>query len=188
VSRQSSNSRSNRGRYSEVLEVKVLAETLGFNVSDLTAHKIAKLRELLREGLTLRKAQETLRKEFGGGLGWKNVEKYKLLIYLDPEIPIPIPKSYLRQYVRVFGWPSIRQASMSIPWLNTSEQLVSILSEVAKYLALKITLAKFMNGKIHQSELSKFWFRLCQSLIMVWIDEIAQSFLEEPMLRIKWSI
>jgi len=182
VSRQNSNSRSNRSKYSEVLEVKVLAETLGFNVSDLTARKIARLRELLRGGLTLRKAQETLRKEFRGGLGWKNVEKYKLLIYLDPEIPIPIPKSYLRQYVIVFGWPSIRQANMSIPWLNTSEQLVSILSEVAKYLALRITLAKFMSGKIPQNKLSKFWFRLCQDLVMVWIDEIAKSLLEELRL------
>jgi len=182
VSRQDSNSRSDRGKYSEVLEVKVLAETLGFNVSDLTARKIARLRELLRKGLTLRKAQERLRKEFEGGLGWKNIEKYKLLIYLDPEIPIPIPRSYLRQYIRVFGWPSVRQAGMSIPWLNPSEQLVLILSEVAKYLALKITLARFMSGKIPQSELSKSWFRSCQDLVMMWIDEIAKSLLEELRL------
>jgi hypothetical protein len=33
-------------------------------------------------------------------LGWKNYYKYAPLVYLDPGIPIPVPKRHLNYYTR----------------------------------------------------------------------------------------
>jgi len=62
------------------------------NPSPKTARKICLVKRLLKEGEPLYKA---VRK---AGLGWKNYYKYAPLIYDDPEILIPLPKTALREY------------------------------------------------------------------------------------------
>lgn len=79
MSKRGFESRPHRGN-PELQRLRDLAELLGFELEESTLHKITRLRELLSQGLTLREAQETLKRELGEKLDWKNFEKYKLLI------------------------------------------------------------------------------------------------------------
>ena len=83
--------------------LKTQAKFLSFGVEEFTLRKIARLRKLLSRGLTLRTAQEVLRKEFGEGLSWKNIEKYKFLTYAGLRVLIMPRKGFLRDYPIVFG-------------------------------------------------------------------------------------
>ena len=111
------------------------------------------MRELLSQGLTLREAQKILKKEFGNGIGWKNVEKYKLLIYMDPRVPIMPPKGFMRDYSIVFGG------------IKCVEELALVLNEVAKYTAFKLLLKSLTRKRIRGDVVGKEWYSLCQDLL-----------------------
>jgi hypothetical protein len=65
---------------------------LVLNPSPKVAKEIGLVKRLLKEGRPLYKA---VRK---AGLGWKNYYKYAPLIYDDPEILVPLPKTILKEY------------------------------------------------------------------------------------------
>jgi hypothetical protein len=66
----------------------------GIRPSVKTIIKIMKIRELLKQGVSLREAVHSV------GLGWKSFYKYAPLIYLnDPDLLIPIPKHFLKEYI-----------------------------------------------------------------------------------------
>jgi hypothetical protein len=62
------------------------------NPSPETVRKIGLVKKLLKDGKPLYRAIREAK------LGWKNYYKYAPLIYDDPNIPIPIPKTILRDY------------------------------------------------------------------------------------------
>jgi len=62
------------------------------NPSPETVRKIGLVKKLLKDGKLLYRAIREAK------LGWKNYYKYAPLIYDDPNIPIPIPKTVLRDY------------------------------------------------------------------------------------------
>ena len=65
---------------------------LVLNPSARVAEEIGLVKRLLKEGGPLYKA---VRK---AGLGWKNYCKYAPLVYDDPEILVPLPKTILKEY------------------------------------------------------------------------------------------
>ena len=82
--------------------------------------KIERLQELLEKGLPVRKALRTL------GLGWKSYYKYAPLIYSDPKLLIPVPKSFTRNHTFI---------GFKHEFLN---KLRPALNEAAKYAAMEI--------------------------------------------------
>ena len=124
-----------------------------------TVIKIMKVEELLKRGATLREAIRS------AGLGWKSFYKYAPLIYLnDPDLLIPIPKSFLKQYMHVLSYDTLTQARV-------------VLNEVAKYAALELTWKLYRKGKVKPDEFGKKWYTLAQDLLKTWIHELAEDIL-----------
>jgi hypothetical protein len=127
------------------------------NPSDRVIRKIVLVKRLLKKGMPLYKA---IRK---AGLGWKNYYKYAPLIYDDPEILVPLPKTILKDYKYRIDVESIR----------------IVLDGVAKLAAAKL-IRDILSGKRGKKELwwnvkenpGKHWLRLCRDLQLVWMREL----------------
>ena len=98
------------------------------------------------------------------GLGQKNYYKYAPIIYMDPELLIPLPKGFIRDY-------SILRIDL--------EQLRMVLDEVAEYKALNIVKKQLLRGKIRRSEFGRKWLELAQDLLKAWIHEISIQLIEQ---------
>ena len=86
----------------------------GLNPEPETLLKILELQELLKKGgFSVRRALRAV------SLGWRNYYKYAPIICMDPELPIPLPKSFIMEH--------------SILGINL-DQLRIALNEVAKYV------------------------------------------------------
>jgi len=138
-----------------VKEIEFLKSAL--NPSDRVVRKIILVKRLLKKGMPLYKA---IRK---AGLGWKNYYKYAPLIYDDPEILVPLPKTILKDYKYRIDVESIR----------------IVLDGVAKLVAAKLV-RDVLSGKREKKELwrkvkenpGKHWLRLCRDLQLVWMHEL----------------
>jgi len=131
----------------------------GIRPSVETVIKIMKVEELLKRGATLR---ETIRSV---GLGWKSFYKYAWLMYLgDPDLLIPIPKHFIKQYTHVLSYDTLVQTRV-------------VLNEVAKYAALEMTEELYREGKVKPDEFGKKWYKLAQNLLKTWIHELAKDIL-----------
>ena len=64
----------------------------GLSPESETLLKILRLQELLKKGFSVRRALRAV------GLGWRNYYEYAPVIYMDPELLIPIPKEFIRDY------------------------------------------------------------------------------------------
>ena len=102
------------------------------------------VKDMFRELVGLRKAIERtygfspeLETFKAVGLGWKNCYKYSPVIYMNSELPIPLPKRFIRDY-------SILGIDMG--------QLRVALNKVAKYAALDIAWKQLLRGKVRRSE------------------------------------
>ena len=91
-------------------------------------------------------------------LEWRNHYKYAPVIHMDPELHIPLPKGFIRDY--------------SILGIDL-DQLRAVLNEVAKYAALDIVKRQLLRGKIRRSEFGRRWLELAQDLSETWIHEIS---------------
>ena len=139
-----------------VKEIEFLKSAL--NPSDRVIRKIVLVKRLLKKGIPLYKA---IRK---AGLGWKNYYKYAPLIYDDPEILVPLPKTILKDYKYRIDVESIR----------------IVLDGVAKLVAAKLV-RDVLSGKRGKEELwrevkenpGKHWLRLCKDLQLVWMHELS---------------
>jgi hypothetical protein len=137
----------------------------GIRPSVETVIKIAKVEELLKRGATLREAIRS------AGLGWKSFYKYAPLIYLeDPDLLIPIPKRFLREYTHVMSF-------------DTLVQIRAVLDEVAKYAALELTWKLYRKGKVKPDEFGKKWYTLAQDLLKTWIHELTEGILFSYITR-----
>ena len=86
---------------------------------------------------------------------------------MDPELPIPLPKGFIRDY--------------SILGTNL-DQLRIALNEVAKYLALDIARKQLLRGRIKRSEHGRKWLEISQDLLKAWIHEITTQLIEQTYL------
>ena len=80
-------------------------------------------------------------KEFGNILGLKNIERYKLLIYMVPRVQITSLRMLLRDYPKFLR--SIEVVS----------QLALALNEVVKYTALKLIQKALIQGRIEKTNI-----------------------------------
>jgi hypothetical protein len=161
---------SNSGFESEVVRrliydlIDAWERLFGIRPSVETVIKIMKVEELLKRGATLREAIRS------AGLGWKSFYKYSPLIYLNnPDLLIPIPKSFLKQYMHVLSYDTLTQARV-------------VLNEVAKYAALELTWKLYRKGKVKTDEFGKKWYTLAQDLLKTWIHELAEDILFRNMI------
>ena len=144
--------------FRELVELrKAIEETYGLSPEPETLLKILRLQKLLKKGFSVRKALKN------AGLGWKNYYKYAPIIYMDPELPIPLPKGFIRDY-------SILRIDL--------DQLRIALNEVAKYVALDVVRKQLLRGKIKRSEFGRKWLELAQDLLKAWIHEISIQLIE----------
>jgi hypothetical protein len=134
---------------------------LGYRPRLETLAKILRLQKLLREGLPLHKAIKA------AGIGWKNYYKYAPAVYMDPGLPIPVPKTFLRDHMML----GVSR--------ETLEQLRIAVNEVAKHAAWQITRKRLMRGAIRRSQLGKEWLETAKYLVMVWLDEAVKSLILE---------
>jgi hypothetical protein len=136
----------------------------GVKPSAETIVKIVKVRELLKQGISLRKAIR------GTSLGWKSFYKYASLIYLDePDLLIPIPKGFLKQYIHIVNF-------------DTLTQIRVVLNEVVKYAALELTWKLYRKDRIKPDEFGKKWYELAQNLLKTWIHELVEDTLFRNMI------
>lgn len=148
--------------FKEIVKLRKAIERVhGLSPKSETLLKILKLQELLKRGLSVRRALKAL------GLGWKNYYKYAPIIYMDPELPIPLPKEFIRDY--------------SILGIDL-DQLRVALNEVTKYTALDIMRKQLLKGKIKRSGFGRKWLELAQDLLKVWIHEISTQLIEQTRL------
>ena len=142
-------------------------ELVGFRPSPETLVKLWRLRELLVDGVPIRRAIRAI------GLGWRSYYRYAPCLYLgDPKLPLPLPRGYLRQYTRVLS-------------LDVLELLRSVLGELAKYVALDLASTDLLRGGVRSADFGREWLELARALLKVWIHEIAMDILEQelrPML------
>jgi hypothetical protein len=137
----------------------------GIRPSVETVIKIMKVEELLKRGATLREAIRS------AGLGWKSFYKYALLMYLnDPDLLIPIPKHFLKQYTHVLSYETLAQTRV-------------VLNEVAEYAALELAGELYREGKVKPDEFGKKWYTLAQDLLKTWIHELAEDILFGNMMQ-----
>jgi len=150
--------------------IKAWERLFGIRPSMETMIKIVKVKELLKQGATLREAIRSV------GLGWKNFYKYSPLIYLeDPDLLIPIPKRFLKECMRVMSF-------------DTLVQIRAVLNEIAKYAALELTWKLYRIGKVKPDEFGKKWYTLAQDLMKAWIYELAISLIEHIKEYIKYTV
>jgi len=123
---------------------KAIERMYGLSPEPETLLKILRLQELLKKGFSVRKALKAI------GLGWKNYYKCAPIIYMDPELPIPLPKGFIRDY-------SILGIDM--------DQLRVALNDVAKYVALDVVRKQLLRGRIRRSEFRRKWLELTQNLL-----------------------
>jgi hypothetical protein len=131
---------------------------LVLNPSARVAKEIGLVKRLLKEGRPLYKA---VRK---AGLGWKNYYKYAPLIYDDPEILAPPPKTILKEY---------KYRNMDV------EDIRIVLDGVAKHATAKL-MRDILSGKRGKEETrqkikknpGKLWLQLCKDLQLKWIYEL----------------
>jgi hypothetical protein len=94
-------------------------------------------------------------------LGWKNYYKYAPLIYGDPNIPIPIPKTTLRDY---------RCRGIDVEGVRV------VLDCVAKHEAARLVRDVLAGGGEVRRKLERnpgrHWLQLCRDLQMVWMHEL----------------
>jgi hypothetical protein len=132
----------------------------GIRPSVETVIKIMRVKELLKQGATLREAIRSV------GLGWKSFYKYTPLIYLeDPDLLIPIPKRFLKECMRVMSF-------------DTLVQIRAVLNEIAKYAALELAWRLYRIGRVKPDEFGKKWYTLAQDLMKAWIYELATGLIE----------
>jgi hypothetical protein len=137
----------------------------GIRPSVETVIKIMKVEELLKRGATLREAIRS------AGLGWKSFYKYATLIYLDdPDLLIPIPKHFIKQYTHVLSYDTLAQTRV-------------VLNEVAKYATLELAWKLYRKGKVKPDEFGKKWYTLAQDLLKTWIHELAEDILFWNMMQ-----
>jgi hypothetical protein len=116
------------------------------------------VKRLLKDGKPLYKAIREAK------LGWKNYYKYAPLIYDDPEIHVPIPKTILKDY---------RYRGMG------DENMRKVLDIVAKYAAAEM----IMNVLVKKNEKERIpeeckknpgkeWLKVCRALQMKWMHEL----------------
>jgi hypothetical protein len=145
-----------------------IENVLGLSPSMETLLKIMELQELLRKGVSLRRAVEAV------GMGWKNYYKYAPVIYSDPELLIPLPKMFLRDHA-VTGLG-----------LEFVEQLRLALNEVAKHAAWVRVRELLIRGAIKRGELGRTWLETAQELAKRWIHEAVESALEQELRGYRW--
>ncbi len=145
--------------FKELVELRKAIERMyGLSPELETLLKILRLQELLKRGLSVRKALKAV------GLGWKNYYRYAPVIYMDPELFIPLPKGFIRDY-------SILKIDI--------DQLRIALNDVAKYVALDVVRKQLLRGKIRRSEFGRKWLELTQNLLKAWIHEISMQLIEQ---------
>jgi len=128
------------------------------NPSPETVRKIGLVKKLLKDGKLLYRAIREAK------LGWKNYYKYAPLIYDDPNIPIPIPKTVLRDY---------RYRGIDV------ESVRVVLDCVAKYEVMKL-IRDVLAGRRGREEVrqelkrnpGRRWLQLCKDLQMRWMHEL----------------
>jgi hypothetical protein len=136
---------------------KVKFFNLLLNPSSETVRKIGLVKKMLKDGKPLYSAIREAK------LGWKNYYKYAPLIYDDPEIPIPLPKTLIREY---------RYRGIDVDGLRI------MLDYVAKHEATKLIrdiLAGRRGEEIWQKlkrNPGRYWLQLCRDLQRMWIDEL----------------
>jgi hypothetical protein len=121
------------------------------NPSPETVRKIGLVKKLLKDGKPLYRAIREAK------LGWKNYYKYAPLIYGDLDIPVPIPKTVLRDY-RCRG---------------IDEVLRMVLDCVAKHEATRL-IRDILAGRMGREEVrqklkrnpGRPWLQLCRDLQM----------------------
>ena len=150
--------------------IKAWERLFGTRPSVETMIKIMKVKELLKRGATLREAIRSV------GLGWKSFYKYAPLIYLeDPDLLIPIPKRFLKEYTRVMSF-------------DTLVQIRAVLDEIAKYVALELTWRLYRIGRVKPDEFGKKWYTLAQDLMKAWIYELATGLIEYIREYIRYTM
>ena len=141
---------------------KMYGELFGLEPSRETILKIAELRRLIREGLSVR---ESVRRV---GLGWKNYYKYAPLIYMSSDLLIPIEKSYLRGYALHFGSELVEQFRLAV-------------NDVAKEVALEVAGRNLLEGRIKRGDLGRHWLSLSRDLVKAWIYEAFMNLIEQTL-------
>lgn len=128
------------------------------NPSPETVRKIGLVKKLLKDGKPLYRAIRETK------LGWKNYYKYAPLIYGDPDIPVPIPKTTLRDY---------RCRGIDVEGIRV------VLDCVAKHEATKLIKDVLAGSRGREEVQQKFkrnpgrhWLQLCRDLQMKWIHEL----------------
>jgi hypothetical protein len=137
---------------------------LVLNPSPKVAREIGLVKRLLKEGEPLYKA---VRK---AGLGWKNYYKYAPLIYDDPEILVPLPKTFLKEY---------KYRNIDV------EGIRIVLDNVAKHATAKL-IRDILVGRRGKEETrqkikknpGKHWLQLCKDLQLKWIHELCSFIFE----------
>jgi len=86
------------------------------------------------------------------------------MIYMNPELLIPLPKGFIRDY--------------SILGIDLN-QLRVVLDGVAKYVALDMVKKHILKGKIKRNEFGRKLLELAQDLLKVWIHEFSIQLIEQ---------
>jgi hypothetical protein len=128
------------------------------NPSPETVRKIGLVKKLLKDGKPLHRAIREAK------LGWKNYYKYAPLIYDDPDIPVPLLKTTLRDY---------RCRGIDV------EGVRIVLDCVAKHIATKL-IRDVLAGRRGKEDVrqklkrnpGRHWLQLCKYLQMKWIHEL----------------
>ncbi len=124
------------------------------NPSNETRKKILLVRGLLKKGIPLHLAIKRAK------LGWKNYYKYAPLIYDDPDILAPLPKTLLRDYRMRLDVDHIRIILDGIAKLKATEVIRRIL-----------TSEKEVREKVKRNP-GRHWLQICKDLQIKWIHEL----------------
>jgi len=139
---------------------KMYGELFGLEPSRETILKIAELRRLIKEGLSVRESVRRVR------LGWKNYYKYAPLIYMSSDLLIPIEKSFLRDYATHFGSELVNQVRTAV---NTGA-VEDALEEARKAL---------LEGRIKRKDLGRYWLKTSQELIKKRMHEVFVEIIQQ---------
>jgi hypothetical protein len=131
---------------------------LVLNPSPEVVRKIGLVRRLLREGEPLYRAVREAR------FGWKNYYKYAPLIYCDPGILVPLPKTILKEY---------RYRGIDVEGIRV------VLDSVAKHTVAEL-IRDVLMGRRGGEEIrrmvkknpGKHWLQICRELELKWIHEL----------------
>ena len=137
---------------------EAIERTYGLSPEPETLLKILRLQELLKKGFSVHRALKAV------GLGWRNYYKYAPIIYMDPELHIPLPKGFIGDY--------------SILGIDL-ERLRIALNEVAKHVALDIVRRQLLRGRIKRIEFGRKRLEQAQNLLKAWIHEISIQLIEQ---------